>query len=148
MGSGDAVEEQNAETKARLDAAIDQEVDELAAEDEAALAALAEDVEETEEVELATDVDVLVKTHLCEEVEDRLERIEKNRDNLSAVRGDLVAVIAWFVEDEQYSKEVVWREYGSRYGLPALAGAFYTVAEPALDRAEKDKVVQKFREAR
>lgn len=143
----DEREQYAAERERELHASLEADAQELTADQEAAIDALEDPVEERlTEVDLGRGVTVDVKTHLSEAIEEKLERVEANTNDLSAVRSELVECLAWLIEDDQYGDPMVWREYARRYGLTELAPKFFHAIEPALDRVEEDAAVQRFRE--
>lgn len=136
------------EKKAELEADA-REAARLSDDEQAALDALKEPVEEeTEAVELRAGVTVDVKTYLSGEMEDNLMHIEENRRDLSAVRGTLAETMAWLIQDPDYANERVWEVYAEEYGVMSLSELFFTAVEPAIDRMENSEAAQKFRQDR
>lgn len=107
----------------------------LGDEEMAAFESLQEPEDETAIITMRGN-EIVVKTYLNQEIETKLDRIEQNKDNIDAIRSDLIDVMAWIIEDGQYSSKAVWSRYAEEYGVMALTELFYEAVEPALDRVD------------
>lgn len=139
----------NEEKEAELHATLDDEVGSLSETEQSALDALSEATEgDTETVELANGITVEVKTYLKASVEDRLDAIAKANGKGASprdMRDDMVAVLAWIINDPDYGSAGVWDKYARKYGTPRLAKIFTRAVDPALSELSDAEDTRSFR---
>lgn len=144
--SEEQIEAFNHAKETKLEAQARDNREQLTEEQEQALELLEEpEADRTATVELGQRT-VTVKTYLSKEMEQRIHAIERVQDNPSEAVDDVIDVLTWVIEDDDYADEEVWRAFHDRYGTKNLLLRFTKVMEPYLDEVENDSVVQKFRE--
>lgn len=126
-------EEYRAETRERLQRAIDEETGQLDEEQEKALEALTNaDADTTVSVPINDERTVEVKTYINRAIEERFDAISAAK-SWDDVADKLVECIVWLIEDDDYSDEAVWREYRRLRGTTGLYQMFERISEPALN---------------
>lgn len=102
------------------------------------------DADVTETAELLTGTELPVKTHTNGRIDRKIMRMDQAETPQEVIE-DIIEVICWFVEDDEFADPALWQDYAEEYGAVDLMKEAIRIMAPYRDGFESDPVVQRFR---
>lgn len=138
----ESVEEFQERKRAKLRAALDEQLEDRSGDFREKLAtiesAVAGDDDNLTETLPFGDHELTVTTRISGRLEQKLQRIDQHRQDLDEVKNALLdAIQLLIVGPEEWADRDVWEAYYLEHGSEGLGNVFELLVEPALQRRER-----------